>query len=38
MINGDFVGAISSIYPVVIYAIVVVIGAVLLFLWQMKKQ
>ena len=38
MINGDFVGAISSIYPVVIYAIITVIGAVLLFLWQMKRQ
>ena len=38
MINGDFVGAISSVYPVVIYAIITVIGAVLLFLWQMKRQ
>lgn len=38
MINGDFVGAISSIYHVVIYAIITVIGAVLLFLWQMKRQ
>jgi ABC-2 type transport system permease protein len=38
MINGDFIGAISNIYPVAIYAIIVVIGAVLLFLWQMKKQ
>ena len=38
MIKGDFVGAILSIYLVAIYAIVVVIGAVLLFLWQMKKQ
>lgn len=38
MINGDFVAAISSVYPVVIYAIITVIGAVLLFLWQMKRQ
>ena len=38
MINGDFVGAISRVYPVVIYAIITAIGAVLLFLWQMKRQ
>ena len=38
MINGDFIGAISNIYPVVIYAIVIVISAILMFLWQMKKQ
>ena len=38
MINGDFVGAISNIYPVVLHSIVVTIGAILLFLWQMKKQ
>ena len=38
MINGDFIGAISNIYPVAIYAIVIVISAILMFLWQMKKQ
>ena len=38
MINGDFVGAISNIYLVAIYAIITVITAVLLFLWQMKRQ
>ncbi|MDV4151437.1 ABC transporter permease [Clostridium sp. AL.422] len=38
MINGDFVGAISSVYPVAIYAIITVITAVLMFLWQMKRQ
>ena len=26
MINGEFIGAISNIYPVVIYAIVIVTG------------
>ncbi len=38
MINRDFVGAISSVYPVAIYAIITVITAILMFLWQMKRQ
>lgn len=38
MLNGEFVKAIPSVYPVCLYAVVVVIAAILLFLWQMKKQ
>ena len=38
MINGDFVASISSFYIVVIYAIITVIIAIGLFLWQMKSQ
>lgn len=38
MINGDFAETVPHIYPVVGYAIIITIGAALLFLWQMKKQ
>lgn len=38
MINGNFSEAIPHLYPVLGYAIVTTIGAVLLFLRQMKKQ
>ena len=38
IINGDLIGGISNLYPVIGYAIAIVIGAVLLFLRQMKKQ
>lgn len=38
MINGDFAETVPHIYPVVGYAIIITIGAALLFLRQMKKQ
>lgn len=38
VINGNFSEAIPHLYPVLIYAIITMSGAVLLFLRQMKKQ
>ena len=38
MISGNFSEALSHIYPVLGYAIVIMIGAILLFLRQTKKQ
>ena len=38
MISGNFSESLSHIYPVLGYAIVVMIGAILLFLRQTKKQ
>lgn len=38
MISGNFSGSLSHIYPVLGYAIVIMIGAILLFLRQTKKQ
>lgn len=38
VINGNFSEAIPHLYPVLIYAIITMTGAVLLFLRQMKKQ
>lgn len=38
VINGNFSEAIPHLYPVLIYAIITMAGAVLLFLRQMKKQ
>ncbi|MEE0858633.1 MAG: ABC transporter permease [Acutalibacteraceae bacterium] len=38
MINGNFAEIVPHIYPVVGYAIIITISAVLLFLRQMKKQ
>lgn len=38
MINGNFAETVPHIYPVVGYAIIITIGAALLFLRQMKKQ
>lgn len=38
VINGNFAEALPHILPVLIYAVITTIGAVLLFLRQMKKQ
>ena len=38
VINGNFSEAIPHLYPVLIYALITLAGAVLLFLRQMKKQ
>ena len=38
MINGNLTESLSHIYPVLGYAIVILIGAILLFLHQTKKQ
>ena len=38
MIHGNFTESLSHIYPVLGYAIVILIGAILLFLRQTKKQ
>jgi ABC-2 type transport system permease protein len=38
MIKGNFPELLSHIYPVFGYAIVIMVGAILLFLWQAKKQ
>ena len=38
MISGNFSESLSHIYPVLVYAIVIMIGAILLFLRQTKKQ
>ena len=38
MIQGNFTESLSHIYPVLGYAIVILIGAILLFLRQTKKQ
>ncbi len=38
MIEGNYVEAISHIYPILGYALAITIGAVLLFLRQMKRQ
>ena len=38
MINGNFAESLSHIYPVLGYAIVIMVGAIFLFLQQTKKQ
>lgn len=38
VINGNFTDALPHIFPVLAYAVVTTIGAILLFLRQMKKQ
>ncbi len=38
MINGSIIKALPNIYPVIGYTIIVMSGAILLFLRQMKKQ
>ena len=38
IIHGNFTESLSHIYPVLGYAIVILIGAILLFLHQTKKQ
>lgn len=38
MIKGNFHDSLSHIYPVLIYAIVIMVGAIVLFLRQAKKQ
>ena len=38
MINGNFTESLSHIYPVLGYAIVIMVGAIFLFLQQTKKQ
>lgn len=38
MINGNFLESLPHIYPVLGYAIVIMVGAILLFLRQAKKQ
>ena len=38
MLKGNFPDSLSHIYPVLIYAIVIMVGAIVLFLRQAKKQ
>lgn len=38
MLNGNFTEALPHIYPIIGYAIVITVAAILLFLRQMKKQ
>ena len=38
MINGNFSAAVPHLYPVLGYSVIVLIGAVFVFLRQMKKQ
>lgn len=38
MINGNLTEALPHLYPVLFYAVIITIGAILLFLRQMKRQ